>query len=174
MEKRCNFFLERLTPILEIQVDLNQPNQENNMKINNFGPELTPAQIEILEAETGILLPKDYREFLLICNGGIPNQDKNIVDIPEAPGSPTDVQVFFGIGRAVHSSDIKWNITLIKERCSDDDLIPIACDSGGNIFCLRPNKDKHDVIYFDLDAPNPPCYFIASSFSAFIEKLRSF
>jgi hypothetical protein len=69
------------------------------MLIDSCGPRVEPTDIEALEAELDAKLPSAYREFLLTYNGGTPTP--STVDVPGAAGTPTDVQVFFGIGRSV-------------------------------------------------------------------------
>ena len=97
------------------------------------------------------------------------------VDVSGAPGTPTDVQVFFGIARPVESSDLSWNLSLLSERCVDFPALPIACNSGGNLFCLKIERGvATEVIYCDLDDPDCVSYAVAPSFEEFIAKLRPF
>ena len=46
--------------------------------------------------------------------------------------------------------------------------LPIACDSGGNRFCLA---EGGRVVYIDLDSPEPGKYLVGESFDAFLQKL---
>lgn len=143
------------------------------MLIDNVGPKIEVQDVTAFEAELGASLPEAYQKFLLLYNGGTPTPDT--IDVAEYPGTPTDVQVFFGIGRTIESSDLSWNLTLIGERCTGISALPIACDSGGNLFSLKiEHSVATDVIYFDLDAPDCVTYTVASSFEEFIAKLRSF
>ncbi len=142
--------------------------------IKNQGPKLTEIEVRQLEAKLPSPLPGAYRRFLLANNGGVPVP--NVIDIPGFHGG-TDVQEFFGIGLSMESSRIDWNIDTLKERL-ESRLLPIACDSGDNVFCLslRP-ADKGVVIYCDLDAVYgdygkvPPMYPIAD-FDRFLASLR--
>ena len=81
------------------------------MLIKDVGPKIEARDIAALEAELGVNLPDSYREFLLLYNGGVPTP--NTVDVSGLPGTPTDVQVFFGIARPVESSDLSWNLSLL-------------------------------------------------------------
>ncbi len=83
--------------------------------IDSRGPQIGSTETANLEVELGALLPSSYREFLLRYNGRAPTPDA--VDIPGAPGTPTDLQVVFGIGRTIKSSNLSWNLALIRERC---------------------------------------------------------
>jgi len=143
------------------------------MEINNRGPRISPADIAALEAKLNAKLPSTYREFLSLYNGGDPTPD--IVDVPDAPGMPTDVQVFFGVGRSIESSDLSWNLAMISERCHTNRVLPIACDSGGNLFCLAVEHGLATaVVYCDLDGTDCAFYPVAPSFDAFVAKLRVF
>lgn len=143
------------------------------MLIENGGPKIGASDIAPLEAELGAVLPHSYRQFLMKSNGGAPTPDT--IDIPGAECSPTDVQVFFGIGRTVESSDLSWNFALVGQRCPGLHALPIACDSGGNLFCLKFEGDAAaKVIYCDLDDPDCATYEVAASFDEFVAKLRPF
>lgn len=142
------------------------------------GPELGEADVAGLEATLGQPLPAPYRRFLLANNGGIPVP--NTADVPGFAQTPTDVQEFFGLGLVNASSRIDWNIETLKQRL-DDQLIPIACDSGGNVFCLSLRAtDEGAVLYCDLDAVYadygraPPLYRVAADFEQFLGGLRLF
>ena len=143
------------------------------MIIENAGPEFSPQDIEAIESKLDARLPDDYRYFLSQYNGGTPTPDT--VDVPDAPGSPTDVQVFFGIGRRVESSNLYWNLSLIDDRCPSHHVLPIACDSGGNLFCLKIERGiAAAVVYCDLDSSNSTLYAVAPSFGEFLLSLRPY
>jgi hypothetical protein len=90
-------------------------------------------------------------------------------------GCPIDVQVFFGIGREVDTSNLAWNLAFIGERCPNHQVLPIACDSGGNLFCLEIKDGiAAKVVYCDLDGPECVFYKVASSFESFLKSLRPF
>ncbi|MBI1907146.1 MAG: SMI1/KNR4 family protein [Rhodocyclales bacterium] len=141
------------------------------MEIENPGPRIDPIAVEALESKLQIIFPTSYKDFLLRHNGGIPSP--YTIEIPGFPGSPTDVQVFFGIGRAVESSDLPWNFALIKERCPERQLVPIACDSGGNLFCIQlEDAVEPGVVYCDIGAEKCTAYPIATNFKDFISRIR--
>ncbi|MCG9060230.1 SMI1/KNR4 family protein [Laribacter hongkongensis] len=144
------------------------------MHVTNKGPKLKFFDINELEADFSIKLPGDYREFLLLNNGGTLNQNKNTIDILNMADSPTDVQVLFGIGRGVASSNINWNIELIRDYGENTNLVPFACDSGGGLFCLMASNNNYEVVYFDINSPDKFIYSIANGFSEFLKMIRSF
>ena len=141
------------------------------IEISEKGRQIGEAEVTSLEDEFGSKLPESYRRFLFLQNGGIPSPD--VVDVTDAPGSPTDVQVFFGIGRDFESSDLFWNLRLFADRYPGREMLPIACDSGGNLFCLRALKNgTFDVQYCDLDEPDGGLYEVAPDFDSFLNKIR--
>jgi cell wall assembly regulator SMI1 len=140
--------------------------------IESPGPTISEDQVLRLEADLGVRLPEDYRKFLLHNNGGTPELDT--VDVPNAPGSPTDVQVFFGISRDVESSNLDWNRQTFRDRIPAG-FLPVATDSGGNLFCLAlANNNAAKIFYCDIESPDGNAYPVASSFDAFLRRLRPF
>jgi len=142
--------------------------------VENPGPPLTERDVAKLEATLGFRLAAPYRQFLLDNNGGTPVPDR--VDVPGF--GETDVQVFFGIGRAVEASCISWNLGTLRVRLSNR-LVPIACDSGGNVFCLSAGEaDEAAILYLDLESvygnldAKTPTYVVAPAFQSFIASLR--
>lgn len=133
---------------------------------------LTDEEIRAFEERLGWPLPEEYRRFLLENNGGRPTPD--VIDINGLPGGSTDVQVFFGLDRSVKSSGLDWNLEMLRGRI-DERLLPIACDSGGSVFCLSLHGiDLGCIIYCDFVESKVSYYRVAPSFSAFLEKLRPF
>jgi hypothetical protein len=141
------------------------------MLLEHVGPKIGASDIAHIEAELGARLPESYRQFLMHSNGGVPTPAT--IDVPGTDGSPTDVQVFFGIRRSVESSDLAWNLALVGDRCPGLHVLPIACDSGGNLFCLKFERDAASrVIYCDLDDPDCATYDVAASFDVFVARIR--
>jgi len=142
------------------------------MQFDSKGPAIRVKDISDFEALVNVVLPDSYRSFLLTHNGGIPTPD--IIDIPGLLSSPTDVQVLFGIGRPVESSNLAWNITLAEERCVGFRVLPFACDSGGNLFCFEIERGfATKVIYLDFDTQEAASYTVAQSFQELIDRMRS-
>jgi hypothetical protein len=148
------------------------------VNIKDHGPELSESDISDLEKRLSAMLPKDYRRFLLEFNGGRPVPD--IVDIDGLPGSEADVQAFFGIDDPVESYNIDWNLKTLAGRL-EAGLLPIGCDSGGNVFCISLRKrDRGAVLYCDLQSvfadleAKPDVYPVASDFETFLSGLRPF
>ena len=139
-------------------------------QISDKGKRLTEEDWADLEKESKVTLPSEYRLFLLENNGGLPKPF--VVDVEGASGSPTDVQVFFGIARTIESSDLRWNRRIVSDRVPAD-LLPIACDSGGSLFCLSLRvRDAGSIIFVDLEQGDPAFYFVADGIDSFLAKLK--
>ena len=146
--------------------------------IKNHGPKISEADVWKLEEFIQRRLPEQYRRFLLEFNGGRPDPDT--VDVAGLPGSPTDVQVFFGIGRLIESSCIDWRVESLVERM-EDGLLPIACDSFGSVYCISLREEDYGAVSFcDLQSvfadyeTDPTFYPVAPNFDAFLNGLYPF
>ena len=141
--------------------------------ISDNGPQISEIEIIALEEKIGAEIPDEYRGFLLSNNGGRPEPDG-----VEVPGyDETDVQILFGLGRSIRSSCIDWNMESLRTRLPEL-AIPIASDSGGNVFCLSIKKGSQgSVFYLDLnsvfgdDFKEAPMYEVSSTFVNFMESL---
>jgi hypothetical protein len=148
------------------------------IEVNERGRQIVAAELASLEEAFGAKLPADFLEFLLLNNGGTPSPDT--VDIEGLPGSSTDIQTFFGIDRAIETCNLAWNLQLIRDRLPNFHALPIACDSGGGLFCLTaPKAGKAEVLYCDIPsssfykgALDVSFYKVAPDFSSFTNKIR--
>jgi hypothetical protein len=150
------------------------------IEIRGAGPPLTEESLTSFERELGTSLPDSYRRFLLRNNGGRPPLEKDTVDVEGLPGSPTDVQDFFGLGDPIESCDLRWNKETLCERIPDS-LLAIATDSFGSAFCISlKGADRGAVSFCDLQSvafnyeADPDFYPVAPDFDSFLNKLREF
>jgi hypothetical protein len=140
-------------------------------EFSDAGTPVSDAQIDEVETALGFPLPADYRHFLRTYNGGVPDDDT--IDIADLKQSPTDVQELFGIDYASKTSNILWNLDFIRQRCPGRRLLPIGCDSGGNLFCLDFAQERNpSVIYLDLIPADCQAHLICGTFSEFCDLLR--
>ncbi len=140
------------------------------VKIERAGAQLADREIERLEQQLGVKLPDGYKRFLMANNGGRPRPDT--IDVEGLPGSPTDIKIFLGLGRQIETSNIDWHLNLPANRLPKH-LLPIASDSGGNLFCIRVHGAEYgSVIYADF-REEVAIYDVARSFDEFLEKIRN-
>jgi hypothetical protein len=148
------------------------------LRIDDSGPPITEARLQLFESEVGYGLPKGYRSFLLRHNGGRPVP--NIMPTPRFPGSAeSTVQVFYGLDTELECEELMWSYRLWIEDCPKN-LLPIACDDGDNQFCVSlAGSDLGNVYYWDyyrevhaVSTRYPWTYLIANSFEEFLESIR--
>jgi hypothetical protein len=142
-------------------------------QIREQGPALSETKVTELERNLRAQLPESYRRFLLANNGGRPRPDT--VDVPGV--GPTDVQTIFGIGRAIASSGLEENRKTYAGRIPNA-LLPVACDSGGGLFCVALiGEDRGKIFFCDLYGwfgvePSSKPNLVAPDFDSFLARLR--
>jgi hypothetical protein len=139
------------------------------------GSALTEARIAALEQKLAVVLPADYRMFLTRNNGGRP--DPRHFPIYGLHNNPFGgIQIFFEVDCAVQSANIDWNHVTYLGRIPKN-LLPIACDDGGNLICLSlGGADRGAVYYWDHDDEHSPpsydnVYLIAQTFGEFLDSI---
>lgn len=150
------------------------------MKFFDTKNQLNSKDIHSLELKYNLIFPKEYREHLLLFNGGYcePNL---ICFIEDSCLTQTSVNRFFNISNLeVDNLGEMIEILKIDEIRIPKSFIPFANDPGGNIFCIdqtngsvyfwNHEKEGYFKSYDDNNWPN--CYFIATSFSEFISLLH--
>ena len=135
---------------------------------DSFGT-ATAEDIERSALRLGRPLPRDYRDFLLWTNGGRP-----VNNVCVAAG--TDVHWIFGLNEAPAWSSLWSTIDTYAGRLPAD-VMPVASDSGGNLFVLESTGDAGRVLFwdheaeFDRDGGGPAFVVVASGFAQFLEEL---
>lgn len=95
-------------------------------------------KVDEFEIENNIKLPSQYKEFLEKYNGGFtPNTNFKKGKIS------SDIRAFYGLG------DVKYSINSTNiEKWLNNNYLPIACDSFGNIILIGVSENKFGRIYF--------------------------
>lgn len=145
---------------------------------NQFGA-ITATELAQFEARHGVILPEDYREFLLRCNGGRPVPDG--FEVPGWSHHSSCIHGFLGI----HTGP-DWQL---ERACSvyaqriPCDLLAIASDDFGNAVCLGITGPRRGKIYFwdhedELDENGRRrqdygnVYLVASGLGEFLNNLK--
>jgi cell wall assembly regulator SMI1 len=148
------------------------------VKISQSFPSIQIVDIEKVERDYNIRLPQDYRDFLLEHNGGVPQPDTFDLLLAGKPSS-SDVRRFLGIGGASQDS-LETQRKLDTNHVMPDSLLPIAYDSGGSVICLSVREADYGKVYFwdnqdvDLSDPYRNVYYVANSFTEFLNSLYHF
>jgi len=115
----------------------------------NKDPKKIPIQdIEKLEREFQIILPQDYKSFLI--NYGCLHTPDILDLIVDNDLALNDVQEFWGIENIIYDKKNEWSAQI------KPDLIPFALDCMGSLFGfltsdLKEKKETVPVYFFDHD-----------------------
>ncbi len=153
------------------------PNHNMSIEFKSSNPATDIAAIEEFQRTWGFNLPACYRDFLLKHNGGRPIQ--YVFPITGFADPFGGIQVFFGLGTSVKTSDLNWQI---KNRIVQfpDGILEIACTGGNDLVCIDTNSPEAPVYFFDHRPSwgngvwrDADLYVVASSFSEFVCKLNT-
>jgi len=133
------------------------------------GEPVPASELDALEKNLGFLLPEEYREFLLACNGGYASDQKGRFEIfhpfRKVTGEHVGVDQFFSA-----------QLTLKKpsNRMVPDHCLVIASDAGGNLIVLSCRETDFGAIYWcDLNYYNDDGEFTVRLASTFTDFYRS-
>jgi hypothetical protein len=128
--------------------------------------------IEMLRSDMpDVVLDPTYVALIRRINGGTPSRrycSVGTVDEFLHFGKP-------GYGRAVDFQNVNVTWSAIEDRLVPG-LVPIACDPGGNYFCLDHRQNPARVVYWvaELSEEGEPCIEeVATSVAQFVEGLSS-
>lgn len=126
------------------------------------------------EKQINANLPKDYRHFLLLNNGGQP--DKYEFTVKKYGGSI--FQRFFGFNTPFETDDFYYIVNTFKGRVPDD-FLPIGRDMLGNLILIGIRQKYEGKIYFwwhenegEKKAWLKNIFSISKSFTDFFDNLK--
>jgi cell wall assembly regulator SMI1 len=140
-------------------------------------PPAEEGRVSVLEAKLGRRLPDEYREFLLLYNGGRP--------VPSAfqfaanKGSDTDSLVNWFL--SLHDGEVSnlEKVARLMNGRIPSETLPIARDPFGNLILLGLHGDVRGKIYFwdhEREPDDQPDWsnidLIADDFDRFMRGLR--
>ena len=150
----------------------------NAMQIERLGSGgASEASLQAFERQIGYSLPDDYRHFLATENGGKPSQ--RVFGFRTKDGEETSaIRAFFTLDLASKHYFIQDRIATYKERLPSG-LLPIACDSFGNLVLLDIGAKAVGSIYFwdhERESMDDPTWdnisFVASTFTELVSLLH--
>lgn len=149
------------------------------IKLDKFGF-ANNGEILMLENEFEVVLPEDYKSFLLQENGGrnAAYRYKNLVRIPQV-SEEINIDVMFGVSTNVKNGDIKqWTSEYQDDLFPNSIIIGDTIQHGFIVFWL--SKDDNAGIYYYDDTyefasstDNMNTYFLANSFSEFLNMVEN-
>lgn len=162
-------------------------------------PPTSPEAVRRLEEAIHIRFPEDYRNFLLMYNGGGPDEANYCFPKPVGTQPGVTISLFFPVEG--------WRITIEEEVENykgrvPRSLLPFGSDDSGNLFCLGLEGKSRGKVFFwdheqekaafelvgesipgdehqenfisDGDDYTRNVFFVANSFEEFINNLTSF
>lgn len=143
------------------------------LEMSDKFPPVNEEQVVAFERELGRPLPPQYRQFLLLYNGGRPQKDTFVVS---GADDEDIVDFFYGIG-INNIYDLLENREIYESRIPEE-LLPIAGDPGDNQICISLTSDNYGKMYFwdhELEfTPDQAITPLADSFDEFIGSLRDY
>jgi hypothetical protein len=153
------------------------------MRIENVNPygATSPEAIADFEARWSVVLPPEYKTFLLTSNGGSPTPGS--FRVLGWYGHGTSVMFFYGIHEAEKVDRLDLACKVYKERVPAD-LIPIAYDASDNNICIGWTGERKGKVYFwdhedeldedgDLVTDYRNVYLVANSLQEFLDGLMT-
>jgi hypothetical protein len=148
-----------------------------DIKLKSLGEPLNEADLNDFANRLGFEIPQDYIEFLKIYNGAIFIEDYYIF-YPEGTNEVL-MDIFYGLG--VDGCDLNDYLNdYFIEDMPDKSLVIGRDGVGGLILFVTENSENFEkgIYYWDdshlLSTSNDEhnCYFVANSFTEFMDSLR--
>lgn len=154
------------------------------MKMNekiNFTDRHRPAKTEDIrdfEQQSQVHLPKDYIEFLMSANGGVPTSNL-VYPIEGMPNNPYgSLQLLFGLRVGRRHFELTDDNALYKGGIPRG-LVLIGTNGSGDYICLDLRESHGKVAFWDKrhfwgtgEWRESDLYPVAASFGGFLESLR--
>ena len=149
------------------------------MKLDRFGFANEEA-ISILENKFEVVLPEDYKRFLLQENGGrnTAYKYKNLVRISQI-SEEINIDVMFGVETNIKNADIKqWTSEYRDDLFPNSIIIGDTIQHGFIVFWLS-NEENRGIYYYDdtyefeSSTDDVNAYFLANSFSEFLSMVEN-
>jgi len=142
------------------------------------------AEMESFESRIDAIFPKEYRRFLISCNGGQAIRESVRFDGFKLGIGGATINFFYGFGG--FSENIEESYFILKYDLPEI-LVPIANTPGGNYFLMSLRNDvsfgkiyycdhefeyEIDEIFDELNGVYPACLVkVADSFPMLIESM---
>ncbi|MGV2962607.1 SMI1/KNR4 family protein [Paenibacillus sp. AGC30] len=140
--------------------------------IYNTNKEIELKNIEEFEAKYDVVLPVQYRDFLLEYNGG--NVKPNVFKISDDEGE-TALNTLYGLDINESYDELSSVFDSLYGEIPNE-FISIGDDSGGNQICLGTSEEYAGKIYIFLHDIEPTekmsnMFLISDSFDSFLDSL---
>lgn len=149
------------------------------MKLDRFGFANEEA-ISILENKFEVVLPEDYKRFLLQENGGrnTAYKYKNLIRISQI-SEEINIDVMFGVETNMKNADIEqWTSEYRDDLFPNSIIIGDTIQHGFIVFWLSNDENRgiyyyDDTYEFESSTDDVNAYFLANSFSEFLSMVEN-
>ena len=139
------------------------------MLISRFDNNEASINVELLESTYDIVLPDEYKKFLIKYNGGKTPETKFKIN-----GVSSDIQGFFGLGNAEDSYHFERLKNSVKmEEWLKSEMFPIAFNVFGDYIMIKVRNDKNKGIYFNYHDKPSKYIELAEDFISFVKECKS-
>lgn len=144
---------------------------ENRVTAPNPYGKIDLEKLSSFERELGGLLPKEYRDYLVCCNGG--KYEKDVVRIGEKEGE-TRIHHWYGLNSGPKHQRL--------DDCQDEietllgEYVTICDDASGNSFLIKMEGESRGSVYFldhEIEIAESALKKVAKSFNEFVNNLKS-
>lgn len=135
--------------------------------LNDYPNTLPEHILKLFEIDWGFELPVDYRNFLLLHNGGEPTLP--YFNFKENPDDGSDVRAFLSLYPSKHTN-LLAHIKTFEDRYPKG-FFPIGFDSSGNLILIAIKGKERGVIYF-WDHETENIEVIRDNFIQFLSSLK--
>lgn len=142
-------------------------------RVEESGPPISELEVRRFEREHDVVLPSDYRAFLLRHNGGRPIPADFMLTLENEP-LHWRVHFFFGLNDPEESCCLRWNYA-ITSATRPAGTLPIAGDEAGNMLYLRWDEPDQGSVHFGAtpsEGRRVRLVRICGSFSQFLDRLH--
>ena len=142
------------------------------------GPEVTESDVDGFERRFGVVLPRDYRAFLLEVNGGRTAKTHREFD-------RGILNELLSLNEPEESSDLAACNEFVRKDLKTSEIITVGADDGGGEILLAVSGDHSGEVWFQVHEERPweanprvlwhdrrDVRKLADSFSAFMSSLR--
>lgn len=142
-------FGKNIDEIKQLEIETGQKLSKKNIKKYLLLDEYKYVKEEDIisfEKENNLLLPSEYRDFLLKNNGGTP-EVHSIITLPK---KGYVLNFFFGIfpSNIVIDDSITWHMKIYSNRYPSEFMLPIASAGGGDLILLGLKGIYQSKIYY--------------------------
>lgn len=140
------------------------------MLISRFDNTNIEEHIIRLEKQYNIVLPEEYKRFLLKYNGGETPKTKFRLNKVNS-----DIKAFYGLGNVnMHYNFQKLidNMNILEDYI-EDDMLPIATTTSGDDIAIAIGSEENGSVYFRYHDRGKKYIKLADSLCAFATKCKS-